>query len=485
MTGSPFPEGFLWGYAIAANQAEGAWLEGGKGPNQADVMAWDPAIDPHEIARITSAQQIDAALADTETTFPKRDGIGFYQRFREDLTLLAGTGANAFRTSICWSRIFPRGDEPEPNAEGLAYYDALIDAINDAGMVPVITLSHYEMPLALITEYGGWSNREVLHHFTRYADLMVERYAGKVAYWMGFNQINSGLMDPYLALGLLESELSDVTEAKLAAIHLQLVANAHLVRTVHRLDPGAKAGSMVLDMTAYPATTRPADALAVQREDRAVYYTADVMVHGRYPAWFDRFCADRKLDLGITEEDLEVLRTGLSDYLAVSYYVTRVLQDGPSIMDHTGWEVIGDLPNPYLESNRWGWQIDPDGFQLALEKLTDRYPDTPILIGENGLGNTDVVGPDGIVHDDYRIAYHRDHIAAMARAIAEGSNVVGYLAWSGIDVVSASSNERSKRYGFVHVDLDDRGEGSGRRTPKASYAFYERVVRSNGADLGS
>jgi 6-phospho-beta-glucosidase len=482
VTTTAFPDGFLWGFAIAANQAEGAWTAGGKGPCQADVMRWDPDIDPHEIAMITSREQLEAALADPVGVYPKRFGIDFHRTYADDLRLLAGMGANAFRTSINWSRIFPRGDEAEPNPEGLAFYDALIDAMNAVGLKPVITLSHYEMPLPLITEYGGWANRQVLEFFNTYADLMVTRYAGKVAYWMGFNQINSGIMDPYLALGLLEDDLENVTEAKLTAIHHQLLANAHLVQTVHRVDPAARAGSMILDMTAYPATTRPADALAVQHADQAVYYTADVMARGAYPAWFERYCAERGLDLGITDADRQFLRENISDYLAVSYYVTRVLQDGPAMLDQTGWGVLGDLPNPHLASSRWGWQIDPTGFRLALLKLADRYPGLPILVAENGLGNRDVLEPDGSIHDQYRIEYHRDHIKAMERAVAEGVNVAGYLVWSGIDVVSASSNEITKRYGFIYVDLDDAGNGSGRRIPKDSYDWFRRVATSNGAD---
>jgi len=479
-----FPEDFLWGFAIAANQAEGAWQAGGKGPCQADVMRWDPSVDAHDIAMITSRAQIEAALADTEGVYPKRDGIDFFHTYAEDLGLLAGTGANAFRTSINWARIFPRGDEAEPNAEGLAFYDALIEKLNAVGLKPVITLSHYEMPLALTTEYGGWLDRRVLEFFNHYADLMVERYAGKVAYWMGFNQINSGLMDPFLALGLLEDELADVTAAKLTAIHHQLVANAHLVQTVHRVDPAAKVGSMILDMTAYPATTKPADALAVQHADQVVYYTADVMLRGAYPRWFERYCQVEGIDLGITDDDRELLASGISDYLAISYYVTRVLEDAPGTMlDHTGWGVLGDLPNPHLDRSRWGWQIDPTGLQLALLKLADRYPGVPVLVAENGLGNRDVLEADGTVHDDYRIAYHRDHIAAMRRAVDEGVNVAGYLVWSGIDIVSASSNERSKRYGFVHVDLDDEGNGSGARVRKDSYEYFRKVVASNGVEL--
>ncbi|MGC3995533.1 MAG: glycoside hydrolase family 1 protein [Propionicimonas sp.] len=476
-----FPDGFLWGFAIAANQAEGAWQAGGKGPCQADVMKWDPSVDPHDIAMITSREQLEAALADTEGVYPKRDGIDFFHTYPADLDLLAGMGANAFRTSINWARIFPRGDEPEPNPEGLAFYDALIDKLNAVGLKPVITLSHYEMPLALITEYGGWANRQVLDFFNRYADLVVDRYSGKVAYWMGFNQINTGLMDPYLALGLLEDEVGSITQAKLQATHHQLLANAHLVATVHRVDPQARAGSMILDMTAYPASTRPEDVLAVQKADQEVFYAADVLVRGEYPGWFAPYCAEHGIELQISDADAALLAENVSDYLAISYYVTRVIgANRASILDSTGWNVLGDLPNPHLPSTRWGWQIDPTGFELALLKLADRYPGVPILIAENGLGNIDVLDADGRIHDDYRTEYIRDHVAAMRRAVAQGVNVAGYLVWSGIDIVSASSNERTKRYGFVYVDLDDQGNGTARRIPKDSYDYFRQVATSNG-----
>lgn len=478
-----FPDNFLWGYAIAANQAEGAWQRAGKGPCQADIMRWDPERNPQDFARITTRGQIEDALSDTTGVYPKRDGIDFYHRYAEDLRLLALTGINAFRTSINWSRIFPRGDEIEPNAEGLAFYDDLIEELNALGLRPVITLSHYEMPLTLVTEYGGWANRQVLDFFNRYVDLVVQRYAGKIAYWMGFNQINSGIMDPFLALGLLEGDFADVTEAKLRATHHQLLANAHLVEVVHRFDPAAKAGSMIADQTAYPASTRPEDALAVQREDQISYYTADVMVRGAYPAWFDRFCADRGLNVGITEADRTFLRENVSDYVALTYYMTKVIHDGPSTLDQTGWHLQGAAPNPYLTSNEWGWQIDATGFRLALLKLADRYPGTPILVAENGLGSREELTIDGRIHDQNRIEYHRQHIAAMRQAIDEGCDVVGYLIWSGIDLVSASSNERSKRYGFVYVDLDDRGDGTGRRYLKDSSDWFKRVADSNGAEL--
>lgn len=478
-----FPDDFLWGFAIAANQAEGAWLADGKGPDQADIMRWDSTRDPHEVALINTRAEIEAALSDTTGIYPKRDGIDFYNTYNEDLDLLAGMGVNCMRTSINWSRIFPNGDDPEPNPAGLAFYDALIDKMNAVGMTPIITLSHYEMPLRLVTEYGGWLNRKVLDLFNRYSDLIVERYAGKVGYWIAFNQVNGGIIDPSLSMGVLEDQVDNLTAAKLTGLHHQLLATAHLVETVHRVDPSAKAGSMIGDATSYAATTKPEDVLALQRFDQAMYYPVDVMVRGEYPRWFERYLADHGIDIGITDADRQLLRENTSDHLAVSYYLTRVLQAGPHILDHLGWDFGGDLPNPYLTRSRWGWQVDPVGFHIALLKLADRYPGLPIVIAENGLGVREALDADGGVHDADRIEYHRDHIKAMRDAIDEGCNVVAYCAWSGIDIVSCSSNERTKRYGFVYVDLDDEGSGTGRRVPKDSYAWYRGVVASNGAEL--
>lgn len=479
----PFPEDFLWGYSLAANQAEGAWNVDGKGPSQADIMAFDPARGAHEVAIIKTRAQIEAALTNTSAIYPKRDAVGFYEHFEDDLTLLAGTGANALRTSLSWPRIFPRGDESAPNRAGLAFYHRLLDKMNDLGLQPIITLSHYEMPLPLITEYGGWENRQLLEFYNRYAETVIGEYAGKVRYWMSFNAPNSGIIDPYLALGVLEGEVPDIAAAKIRAIHHQLLANAQMVKLVHEIDPQAKAGSMNMDLTGYPATTDPADVIANLRADRVFYYPSDVMVNGEYPTWMETYISRHGIDRDLSDSDRELLANNTIDYLAFSYYMTRVVKTEPSLLETTGWNLVSDLPNDYLDRNAWGWQVDPTGLHIALAKLADRYPGLPLLISENGYGERETPSGDGVVHDAYRIAYHRDHITAVREAIAEGCNVAGYLAWSGIDIVSASSNERSKRYGFVHIDLDDHGRGSASRTPKDSYHWYKAVVESNGARL--
>lgn len=475
-----FPEDFLWGVAIAANQAEGAWQEDGKGPSQADVMRFDPNLDLHSIETTESAGDVARALADASGVYPKRDGIGFYETYRDDLELLGRMGITAFRTSIAWSRLYPRGDETEPNAIALKFYDDLFATVRQHGMRPVVTLTHYEMPLYLVTELGGWRNREVMDHFLRFAETAIARWSPLVDVWMVFNQLNTGLLDPFLALGLLDVPDADMPAVKMQALHHQFVANAAVVAMAHRANPDALAGSMVLDMTAYPASTRPADVLAQVHEEQVTLFPSDVLVRGAYPAAATRYLREHGISLDIREGDLELIAEHPVDYLAISYYVTRVVGEGPTSLDRTGWSINGDQPNPHLAASPWGWQIDPLGLRTALNKYADRYPGMPILIAENGLGAEDVLTTAGEVHDSYRIDYHRDHIRAVGRAIDDGCTVMGYLAWSGIDVVSASSNQRSKRYGFVYVDLDDLGVGSGRRIPKLSFDWFREVVTSRG-----
>ena len=478
-----FPSGFLWGVAIAANQAEGAWQVAGKGPSQADVMRYDPDQDLQEIASTTSTDEIARALADGRGVYPKRDGIGFFHTYREDLELLSELGINAFRTSVAWSRLFPRGDEAEPNADALKFYDDLFATIREQGMRPVVTLSHYEMPLHLVTELGGWRNREVMEHFLRYARTAIDRWSHLVDCWMVFNQLNTGLLDPFLALGLVDVDDDSFPRVKMQARHHQFVANAKVVGMAHRANPDALVGSMVLDMTAYPASTRPEDNLARVHEEQATLFPADVLVRGAYPPAARRYLDAHGIALDIRDGDLAAIATHTVDYLAISYYVTRVVAAGPTSLEQVGWSINGAQPNPHLEASPWGWQIDPVGLRLALNTYADRYPGTPILIAENGLGAEDTATSSGEVSDPYRIAYHREHIRAVRDAIGDGCSVLGYLAWSGIDVVSASSNQRSKRYGFIYVDLDDIGTGTGRRIRKDSFDWFKSVVATNGCHV--
>ncbi len=477
-----FPAEFLWGAAIAANQAEGAWDVAGKGLSQDDVVPYGGDARGKALQTIRSRAQIDALLADQNLVFPKRSGIDFYHTYGEDLALLSEGGCNAIRTSIAWTRLFPTGMEAEPNPEGVEYYRNLFGRMRELGIEPVVTISHYEMPLTLITEHGGWANREVLEAFLRFAYLVLDEYRDQVKYWLVFNQISSALMDPFLALGLLTEDLDQPEAAIYQAIHHQLVANAAVVRYGRQLDSSLHMGSMVLDQTAYPRTSRPEDVLAALQYNQQALFFSDVMVRGAYPSTILADLARRGIEIEWAPGDRETLAEGTIDYLAFSYYMSIVVGEGMSLLDANTWSMGEEFNNPYLKATEWGWQIDPVGLRYALNVYTDRYPGLPLLIAENGLGYRDqLVGET--VEDDYRIEFHRDHLRAISDAMADGCSVIGYLPWSGIDIVSASTSEMSKRYGFIYVDLDDFGQGSGRRWPKKSFGWYRDVIRSQGENL--
>ena len=473
-----FPDSFLWGGAIAANQAEGAWRADGKGWSVADINLFrgDLPLEKRSNAELTSAD-VEAAVADTHGRYPKRQGIDFYHTYPEDLRLLAGTGMNAFRTSVSWARIFPNGDDSEPNEAGLAFYDRLVDEIIANGMEPVLTVSHYEMPLHLTQAYTGWYSREVIDFFVRYCEVLFERFAGRVKYWILVNQINLITHESFNHLGVAADRVENLDEAKYQAVHNELVACARATVRAREIDPAAQIGMMLAHGNADPATCNPADILAAVQQGQMEYYFADVALRGRYPGFALRHFADRGIAVEFSPNDVADLAAGTADFLAFSYYYT-------TIIDAEAWAQgnSNGLPNPYLEASPWGWAINPTGLRVALNQYWDRYQ-VPLMIAENGLGAFDTPDENGRVHDDYRIAYYREHVRALREAIRDGVEVIGFFPWGPIDIVSCSSSEMSKRYGLVHVDLDDDGRGTGKRTPKDSYDWYTRVVASNGADL--
>ncbi|RAX24241.1 beta-glucosidase [Actinomyces sp. Z5] len=474
-----FPKDFLWGGAIAANQAEGAWQEDGKGWCLADINLYRGDLPPEKRSnKEMTTDQVRFHMRDTAGRYPKRDGIDFYHTYADDLQLLAGTGMNAFRTSINWARIFPNGDDAEPNEEGLAFYERLIDEIRAQGMEPVITLSHYEMPVNLTLSYTGWYSRETIDFFVRYCEAVMRRLAGKVRYWIVVNQINLITHESFNHLGVAADKVDNLEQAKYQAVHNEMVAAAKVTSLGHAIDPDFEFGVMLCHGNAEPATCKPEDVLAALQQNQMEYFFSDVALRGEYPGYAKR----RLRDLGICVEfgpgDAQALRDGVADFMSFSYYYTRII-------DAEAW-AGGDtdgFANPHLQASEWGWAINPTGLRVALNDYWDRYQ-KPIMITENGLGSRDVLEADGTVHDPYRIDYLRRHLEAMREAIADGVDLRGYFAWGPIDIVSCSSSEMSKRYGFIYVDLDDHGRGTGRRIPKDSYAWYRRVIASNGEDLG-
>ncbi len=459
-----FPNDFLWGGAVAANQVEGAYLEDGKGLSTSDVQpqgVFGPVVE-----RVAG----DSGIKDV--------AIDFYHRYPEDIKLFAEMGFNCLRVSIAWTRIFPNGDEQQPNEAGLAFYDKLFDELAAHNITPLVTLSHYEMPWGLVKQYGGWGNRQVIGFFEHYARTVFTRYQHKVKLWLTFNEINMSLHAPMTGVGLPEtSSKAEVYQA----IHHQLVASALAVKACHEIIPDAKIGNMLLGGLVYPLTCKPDDVLEALQENRAWQFFGDVQCRGAYPGYMLRFFRDNGITLEITEADREALKSTI-DFISFSYYMTGCVTTDAELNQQARGNILSMVPNPHLASSEWGWQIDPVGLRTLLNVLWDRYQ-KPLFIVENGLGAKDKPDADGMVQDDYRISYLNDHLVQVREAIEDGVEVMGYTSWGPIDLVSASRAELSKRYGFIYVDRDDSGAGSLARSRKKSFYWYQEVIATHGASL--
>ena len=474
-----FPEGFLWGGAIAACQAEGAYDVDGRGLSTSDLHIYSKGLDRSD-PRLEGGDTlagIKRAIADTESFFPKRYGIDFYHTYKQDLALMQELGLKAFRTSISWSRIFPKGDEPEPNEAGLRFYDGLIDEIIADGMVPIITMSHYDIPIHLVTEYGGFANREVIRLFANYARVLLERYGDRVKHWIVFNQVN--LIPTVLAgsLGLYGDQAENMEELMYQAVHNQMVSAAQVKLMARRIAPDALIGTMMADGTYYPATCRPEDVVLTMKKVRMQYFFSDVQLRGEYPGYALRYFADNGIEVHVQPEDEILLRENTMDFLAISYYSSKIVDSDVNTM-----APFDGSQNPNLKPTPWEWRADPLGFYNSISQYWDRY-EVPIMIAENGFGALDTVEEDGSVHDPYRIEYLRDHVEQLKECVKDGVDVMAYLSWGPIDIVSSSTGEMSKRYGYVYVDRDDFGNGTQVRLKKDSFAWYQHVIETNGEEL--
>ena len=465
-----FPANFLWGGAVAANQCEGAYDEDGKGWSTQDL----------------APKGVVGAITDhpTEDNL-KLKGIDFYHRYREDIAMLAEMGFSVFRFSIAWSRIFPNGDEETPNEAGLAFYDQLIDECRRHGMEPLVTLSHYETPYHLAKTYDGWCSRKMIDFFKRYVNTVMKRYKGKVHYWLTFNEINSILHNPYLSGGILTPREQLSKSDLYQAIHHELVASALVTKMAHEIDPDNKVGCMVIGIPSYPLTPNPDDVIANMEQDRHNLYFTDVQARGAYPKYLNRYFKENGIQIQMEEGDEEILKNSV-DFISFSYYMSTCGCADPDAHPQAAGNIIPGVANPYLRSSQWGWQIDPKGLRYLLNQFYDRYQ-KPLFIVENGLGARDeLIEKDGVltVEDDYRIEYMREHLLQVEEAIEDGVEVLGYTSWGCIDLVSASTAQMSKRYGFIYVDRNDDGSGTMARYRKKSFYWYQQVIRSNGENLG-
>ncbi|WP_091020578.1 6-phospho-beta-glucosidase [Paenibacillus amylolyticus] len=470
-----FPENFLWGGATAANQLEGAYLEGGKGLTTVDLIPiganrWNIALG-----------NLDSYEPKTGEFYPSHEAIDFYHRYKEDIALFAEMGFKCLRLSIAWARIFPNGNEAEPNEAGLQFYDDVFDELLKYNIEPVVTICHFDVPVHLVETYGGWKNRNMIGFFEKYATTLFNRYKNKVKYWMTFNEINMLLHLPYIGAGIVLQDGENKDQVLYQAAHHELVASALAIKACHEIIPGAQIGCMLAAGMVYPYSSNPDDVWKAMEKDRESFFFIDVQSKGAYPGYTKRFFRENDIQIEMQPEDQDILMQNTVDYIGFSYYASRCTSTDPEILkDSTEGNVFGSVKNPYLQASEWGWTIDPKGLRITCNQLHDRYG-KPLFIVENGLGATDVLLDNDSVEDDYRIEYLNSHFAEMAEAIQDGVELIGYTSWGPIDLVSAGTGEMKKRYGYIYVDRNNDGTGTLRRVKKKSFHWYKDVIASNGA----
>ncbi len=467
---------FLWGGAIAANQCEGAYEADGRGLANVDVLPYGE--DRYAVA----SGKMEMLSPDEQHFYPTHQAIDFYHRYPEDIQLLSEMGLKCLRISIAWSRIFPTGEEDTPNEAGLRYYENVFLECKKYGMEPVVTINHFDCPIHLIRKYGGWRSRQMIPLFAKYAKCLFQRFHELVKYWLTFNEINMILHLPFLGAGLVFHEGDQRTQVKYQAAHHELVASALATKIAHEVDADMKIGCMLASGSVYPYSCRPEDVLCAQQKSQEAFFFTDVQARGYYPEYSIKRLDREGVKLQMAPEDIMILRENPVDFVSFSYYQSHCARaDMPDMK--TLNNVGGDAQNPYLECSQWGWAIDPIGLRITLNELYDRYQ-KPLLIVENGFGAKDEVSPNGKIHDQYRIDYLKAHIKSALDAVElDGVNLFGYITWSPIDLVSATTGEMSKRYGYIYVDRDDSGRGTLRRMKKDSFYWYKEVIASNGLSV--
>lgn len=463
---------FLWGGAIAANQCEGAYLADGKGESVIDVL-------PAGKERFGAMADLKKALETDYGYYPSHEGIDFYHHYKEDIALFAEMGFRALRISISWPRIFPTGEDEKPNEKGLEFYDSLFAELKKHDIEPIVTINHFDTPLALVKKYGGWRDRAVIDAYLRYCRVIFDRYKDNVTYWITINEINMVLHIPAMGAGLLLEKGENEEQVKYQAAHYQLLASAGAVKIGKEINPEFQFGCMLAAGQVYPNTCDPLDVLESQKKNREHYFFIDVQARGAYPSYSKRLFQENGISLDITEEDKKLLAENTVDYISFSYYSSRLTSADQELMKRaTAGNAFATLKNPYLKESEWGWTIDPVGLRITMNELYDRYQ-KPLFIVENGLGAFDRLEKDGQIEDGYRIDYLQQHIDQMKEAVEDGVELFGYLAWGCIDLVSASTGEMSKRYGFIYVDKTDDGSGSLRRYKKKSFHWYKKTIKQN------
>lgn len=472
-----FKKDFLWGGATAANQCEGAWDADGKGMSTADIQPYTKGMDRKTLSfNHVSKEGFQSFLDNEDLFYPKRTGVHFYDRYEEYFDKLEEMGFTCFRMSIAWTRIFPDGDNDTPNEKGLAHYEKIFKSLQRRGITPIVTMSHYEMPIQLVTKYGGWENRVLVDLFTNYCQNLLDRYHDIVKHWIIINQINLIQYESFGSLGIFYDKNKNYMEQQFQGIHHQFVAFGYIKKYAKEHYPDILIGTMLADCIVQPYSCKPEDVELAFRRNRMQYFFGDVQILGKYPTYALQYFHEHNVHIKMEDGDEDIIRENTAEFLCISYYYSYCVdssQNGMSPEDTT--------KNPYLEENEWGWAINPSGLYVTMSNYWDRYQ-VPMMIGENGFGFVDEL-IDGKVHDQYRIDYLKKHIKALKQAVIEGAEIFAYCSWAPFDIVSAGTAEMSKRYGYIYVDYDDFGNGSGKLYNKDSFYWYKDVIASNGEKL--
>lgn len=470
-------ENFLWGGATAANQCEGGYNLDGRGLANVDLCP----IGEDRYAVISGKKK----MLDFETDhfYPAKDAIDMYHHYKEDIKLFAEMGFRVYRMSIAWSRLFPKGDEESPNEKGIKFYENIFKECRKYQIEPLVTITHFDCPMYLVKRYGAWRNRKMIDFYENLCRTIFTRYKGLVKYWITFNEINVILHAPFMGAGIVFEEGENELQVKYQAVHHELVASAIATKIAHEVDSENKVGCMLAAGNYYPYSCHPDDVWKAMEKDRENYFFIDVQSRGTYPSYALKMLDRLGITIHMEANDLKVLKEHTVDFISFSYYSSRCTSANPKITENAAGNIISSLKNPYLSESEWGWQVDPLGLRITLNSLYDRYQ-KPLFIVENGYGAVDIPDKDGYVEDDYRIDFLREHIMAMKDAVdIDGVDLLGYTTWGPIDLVSASTGEMKKRYGFIYVDRDNNGNGSLKRYRKKSFYWYKKVIASNGGHL--
>lgn len=468
---------FYWGGALAANQAEGAYLEDGKGLSTADIIQGGSK----------NKERIWSFELDEQAYYPTHTAVDFYHHYQEDIAMFAEMGFTMLRLSINWSRIFPNGDDEVANEQGLIFYEKVFQECLKYGIEPMVTISHYETPLHLMKQYNGWTDRRVVAFFVKYAETVMQRYKELVRYWLPFNEINGMVIAGGITAGAYTCDGNpskyptrcyENDQMRFQALHHQFLASAITVLKGKQINPKFVFGTMIAHITTYPLTPNPKDVLLAQKRDQINNNIAlDVMIRGKYTKQYWNYLNQLGIRLVIQDEDMDIIGKGTCDIITFAYYMSNCATTDTNI-EKTSGNLIGGAKNPYLAASSWGWQIDPDGLRYTINKLYNMYH-VPIMVVENGLGAEDTVDENGEIHDDYRIEYLSQHIHAMQQAIKDGSDCIGYLSWGPLDIISASTGEMAKRYGYIYVNKHDDGSGDYTRVRKKSFYWYRQVIQTD------